>query len=134
MKKFLDEFKEFALKGNVLDMAVGVIIGCAFQSIITSLIDNIINPLLGLFFQTDFSGVVINLTDSVSIGIGSFISAVINFILMALVMFLLIKGINKVRELEHKNEKAAPEAPKAPTTEELLTQILSEMKKDRETK
>ena len=129
MKKFLDEFKEFALKGNVLDMAVGVIIGGAFQSIITSLIDNIINPLLGLFFQTDFSGVVINLSDSVSIGIGSFISAVINFLLMALVMFLLIKGINKFRK-----PKAAPEAPKAPTTEELLTQILSEMKKDRETK
>ena len=97
MKKFLEEFKQFALKGNVMDMAIGVIIGGAFQSIVTSLIDNIFNPLIGLFFSTDFSNVTINI-GNVSIGIGSFISAVLNFIIMAFVVFVMVKALNKLHK------------------------------------
>jgi len=131
MKKFLEEFKAFALKGNVMDMAVGVIIGAAFQNIVTALIDNIINPLIGLIFQADFSDVAIPLGNSgVSLGIGAFISAVINFILMALVLFCIVKGINTLRTAaEKKFEKPKEEAPKGPTQEELLAGILEELKK-----
>ncbi len=127
MKKFLEEFKAFALKGNVMDMAIGVIIGGAFQSIVTSLIENIINPLLGLLFQKDFSGVVIQLTDNVAIGIGAFISAVLNFLVMAFVLFLIVRALNRLRDLRKKDEK--PEEPAGPTQEELLAQILDELKK-----
>lgn len=134
MKKFFEEFKAFALKGNVMDMAIGVIIGGAFQSIVTSLIDNIINPIIGLLFQTDLSAVAIKLTDTVSLNIGAFISAVINFFLMALVLFLIVKGMNKMHEAaekltKKKEEEKAPEE-KKPTTEELLTDILAELKKE----
>lgn len=134
MKKFLQEFKEFALKGNVMDMAIGVIIGGAFQNIVTALIDDIINPIIGLLFQADFSSVVIPLGDSgVSLSIGAFISVVINFILMALVLFLMVKGINRLRtftdELAKKKEEEKPAEPAKPTQEELLTEILAELKK-----
>ncbi|MCI2048533.1 MAG: large conductance mechanosensitive channel protein MscL [Lachnospiraceae bacterium] len=132
MKGFFKEFREFALKGNVMDMAIGVIIGAAFQNIIKALTDNIISPLLGLIFQMDFSSVVIHLTPTVDLGIGAFISAIINFFLMALVLFLIVKAINKIQEqaeaLEKKDAPAAEEAPAAPTSEELLTQILAELK------
>ena len=115
MKKFLEEFKEFALKGNVMDMAVGVIIGAAFQNIVTSLVDNIINPLIGLIFQTDFSNVVVDL------GIGAFVSAVINFLLMAMVLFCIVKSINTVKELAEKNKK--PEEPAAPAKSPELLEL-----------
>lgn len=108
MKKFLEEFKQFALKGNVMDMAIGVIIGGAFQSIVTSLIDNIFNPLAGLFFSTDFSNVTIDI-GNVSIGIGSFISAVINFIIMAFILFCFVKTVNKIKgAFEEEKATAAP--------------------------
>lgn len=130
----MKEFREFALKGNVMDMAVGVIIGAAFQNIIKALTENIINPLIGLVFQTDLSAVVIQLTPTVSLGIGSFLSAVINFILMALVLFFIVKTINSLKEraekLEKKDQPAAEAAPAAPTSEELLLQILDQLKKN----
>lgn len=130
MKKFLEEFREFALKGNVMDMAIGVIIGGAFQSIVKALIDDIINPLIGLLFQADFSNVVIPMGNSgVSLAIGAFISVVINFILMALVLFLMVKGMNRLRDLTHKKEAEKPAEPAKPTQEELLTQILAELQK-----
>ena len=130
MKKFLEEFREFALKGNVMDMAIGVIIGGAFQNIDKALIDDIINPLIGLLFQADFSNVVIPMGNSgVSLGIGAFISVVINFILMALVLFLMVKGMNRLRDLTHKKEAEKPAEPAKPTQEELLTQILAELQK-----
>ena len=130
MKKFLEEFREFALKGNVMDMAIGVIIGGAFQNIVKALIDDIINPLIGLLFQADFSNVVIPMGNSgVSLGIGAFISVVINFILMALVLFLMVKGMNRLRDLTHKKEAEKPAEPAKPTQEELLTQILAELQK-----
>ena len=131
MKKFFQEFKEFALKGNVLDMAIGVIIAGAFQNIVSALTENIINPIIGLLFQMDFSAVAIRLTPEVSLNIGAFISAVINFFLMALVLFCIMKGITSLAALRKKKEDEAPAAaePVGPTTEELLGQILEELKK-----
>ena len=128
MKNFLNEFKAFALKGNVMDMAVGVIIGAAFQGIVTSLTNDILNPILGMAFSTDFSNVVIPLFGDASIGIGAFISAVINFIIMAFVLFCIVKAMNQLMALGHKEEEPAPEAPKAPTQEELLADILAELR------
>lgn len=130
MKNFLEEFREFALKGNVMDMAIGVIIGGAFQNIVKALIDDIINPLIGLLFQADFSNVVIPMGSSgVNLAIGAFISVVINFILMALVLFLMVKGMNRLRDMTHKKEAEKPAEPAKPTQEELLTQILAELQK-----
>ncbi len=110
MKKFLEEFKAFALKGNVMDMAIGVIMATAFGSIITSLTDNIISPIIGVLFQLDFNSVVIHL-GSVDLMIGAFITSIINFVLMALVLFSLVKSVNKVTSLKKKEEEAAPEEP-----------------------
>ena len=111
-------------------MAIGVIIGGAFQNIVKALIDDIINPLIGLLFQADFSNVVIPMGSSgVNLAIGAFISVVINFILMALVLFLMVKGMNRLRDLTHKKEAEKPAEPAKPTQEELLTQILAELQK-----
>lgn len=122
MKKFFEEFKAFALKGNVMDLAVAVIIGGAFQNIIKALIENLINPLIGILFQADLSLITLNV-GPVSFGIGAFISAVINFILLALVLFILVKMVNSM-----KKPKAA-EAPAKPADVALLEQILEELKK-----
>ena len=96
MKKFLEEFKAFALKGNMMDMAIGVLIGGAFSTLVTSLTDNIINPIIGILFQTDFSDVVLHLPFDINLGIGAFISAVINFIILAFVLFCMLKAMNKL--------------------------------------
>lgn len=123
MKKFLNEFKAFAMRGNVIDLAVGVIIGGAFQAIVNSLVNDIISPLLGAFVKTDFSDLFLTLvpaeldangavvTEAVVFKYGSFITAVINFILMAFIIFLLVKALNTIAELGKK-----PVAPAAPTT------------------
>lgn len=116
MKKFIKEFKEFALKGNVMDLAVGVIIGAAFQNIVTALTSDFITPLIAAITgKTDEEGgVVIGGTFTIngaSFNYGDFISAVINFLIMAFILFLLIKGINKLMTVGKKKE---PE--KAPTT------------------
>lgn len=110
MKKFLEEFKEFALRGNVMDLAVGVIIGAAFQNIVTALTDNIISPVLGLFAKTNFDGLALEVL-GVTIKYGAFITAVINFIIMAVILFCLIKAMNKLASFGKKEE-----APEAPTT------------------
>ena len=130
IKKFLEEFKAFAMRGNVLDMAVGVVIGGAFTAIVNSLVNDIINPAIGLFFNADFSDVGIHVGD-VMIGIGSFINAVINFLIMAFVLFCIVKAMNKLMEMGKHEEPAAeePAAPAAPTQEELLAEILVELKK-----
>lgn len=107
MKKFLNEFKEFALRGNVMDMAVGVIIGAAFQEIVKSLTGDIISPFLGLFGKADFSAYVLTI-NGVAIKYGAFITAIINFIIMAFVIFLLIKSINKIMSFGKKEEPAEP--------------------------
>ena len=108
IKKFFEEFKAFAMRGNVLDMAVGVVIGGAFTAIVTALVDDVINPLIGLFFKADFSDVVISLGGS-SIKIGEFVNSVINFLIVAFVLFVTIKAINMLH-------KKPVEAPKEPTT------------------
>ena len=123
MKKFLAEFKEFAMKGNVMDLAVGVIIGGAFGAITSSLIDDILMPLIGIIVGgIDFSGLSVMVGDA-SIAYGKFITAVINFLLIALVVFWLVKGMNKLRDLGKKEEEEAPADPEPSAEEKLLTEI-----------
>ena len=122
MKNFIEEFKAFALRGNVMDMAIGVIIGGAFQAIIKSFIDNIVNPLVGVVFQVDFSSVVISL-GPVNLMIGAFISSVINFILLALVLFIMVKGINKLKKPEVKKEAAPVKSDETVLLEKILEQL-----------
>jgi large conductance mechanosensitive channel protein len=122
MKNFIEEFKAFALRGNVMDMAIGVIIGGAFQAIIKSFIDNIVNPLVGVVFQVDFSSVVIKL-GAVNLMIGAFISSVINFILLALVLFIMVKGINKLKKPEVKEEAAPAKSDETVLLEKILEQL-----------
>lgn len=109
MKKFIQEFKAFALRGNVIDLAVGVIIGAAFQAIVKSLTEDIISPIIGLFANTDFTDLVIPI--GAGIRYGAFLTAVLNFVIMAFLVFLLVKGMNRLASLGKKAE-----APKAPTT------------------
>ena len=122
MKNFIEEFKAFALRGNVMDIAIGVIIGGAFQAIIKSFIDNIVNPLVGVVFQVDFSSVVIKL-GAVNLMIGAFISSVINFILLALVLFIMVKGINKLKKPEVKEEAAPVKSDETVLLEKILEQL-----------
>lgn len=133
MKKFFAEFKEFALKGNVMSMAVGVIIGAAFQSIVNALTDSFIKPLIAVFtggVKVDENGNPLYIGGSFTINgvefnYGSFLSAVINFLIMALILFLMIKGMNRLMEIGKKKEEEAKAAePPAPSKEEvLLTEI-----------
>ena len=106
MKKFIEEFKAFALRGNVMDMAVGVIIGGAFSGIVTSLTDNFINPILNVLT----AGKMYTVEDVAGFA-SNFISAVVNFLIMALILFCLMKGINKLLTFNNKEE-----APAEPTT------------------
>ncbi len=110
MKKFFKEFKEFIAKGNVLDLAVGVIIGGAFSSIVTSLTDNIINPLINCIGGAEIQG-KIHLVGDNYIDYGAFISAIINFIIMALIIFCIVKAVNKAMSIGKKKEEEP-----APTT------------------
>ena len=147
MKKFLEEFKAFIAKGNVLDMAVGVIIGGAFGAITKSLVDNVITPLLAWLFGTPNTD-ALNITlraaemneagevakEAITLGLGTFIGAIINFLVIALVLFSVIKAFNKARTAaenlkKKEEEEAKAEEPAKPTSEELLTEILAELKK-----
>ena len=110
MKKFLAEFKEFISKGNVLDLAVGVIIGGAFSSSVTALTDNIINPLINCIGGAEIQG-KIHLVGDNYIDYGAFISAIINFIIMAFIIFLIVKAVNKMMSIGKKEEEKAPAAP-----------------------
>lgn len=112
MKKFFNEFKEFAMRGNIMDMAVGIIVGAAFTSIVTSLVNDIISPIIGLFMKADFSDLVLTVV-GVDIKYGAFIMAVVNFLIIALALFMVIKAMNKAASLA---KKPAEEA--APTTKE----------------
>lgn len=118
-KGFIAEFKKFIMRGNVMDMAVGVIVGGAFTSIVTSLNQDILSPILGIFGGTDFSSLYVALGSGENAPIlyyGNFITAVIHFLITALVLFLLIKGLNALGEkFAHKKEEpAAPAAKKCP--------------------
>ena len=119
MKNFMKEFKEFAMKGNVMDMAIGVVIGGAFTAIVTSLVGDIITPLIGIITGgVDFTGLAVTVGDA-NITYGNFIQAIINFLLISLVVFTLIKSMNKM-----KKEEPAPEPePEVDETLETLKQI-----------
>ena len=107
MKKFLEEFKAFALKGNVMDLAVGVLIGGAFQAIVTSLVGDIITPIIVIFASTDFSNLIATINGS-EVKYGAFITAIINFIIMAFIIFCIVKGLNKLAERKKKEEANEP--------------------------
>jgi len=124
VKNFLNEFKTFAIRGNMIDMAVGVIIGGAFTAIVTSIVTNIALPLIGILIGVDFSGWEIvlprpygNAAPS-TMGVGNFINSVINFIVVAFVVFLFVRTLNRFRK---KQEDAPP--PKPSQEEILLTEI-----------
>ena len=127
MKKFYQEFKEFAMRGNVLDMAVGVVVGSAFTAIVTSIVQNLLTPLLGLLIpDSTFAEWAPG-----GFGIGAVINSIITFLITAFVVFLLVKGVNKLTHLKKQEEPQEPEEPKAPTTEELLTEIRDLLKEQK---
>ena len=128
MKKFLDEFKAFAMRGNVMDLAVGVIIGGAFSAITTSLINDIIMPILGIFTSSiSFADLSITVNGAV-ITYGNFIQAVLNFLIMAFVVFCLVKTVNR---LSRKKEEVPPPPPQPSNEEKLLTEIRDLIKEKR---
>ena len=146
MKKLVAEFKEFIMRGNVLDMAVGVIIATAFGKITTSLVNDIFMPLISWIFgardmtalnvivrpaEVDADGEVVK--EAITLGFGTFVATVIDFVLVALVVFAIVKSFNKAHELAKKKEEEAPAeepAPPEPTKEELLlTEIRDLLKK-----
>ncbi|MFV0565444.1 MAG: large-conductance mechanosensitive channel protein MscL [Flavobacteriaceae bacterium] len=132
----LKEFKEFAMKGNLVDIAVGFVMGAAFNKVVASFTGGIVSPLIGLIFNSDFKdlkyvvkegvanaqGVV---EGEVSVLWGEFLTNVIDFIIVAFVMFLIVKGVNKMK----KKDEPAEEAPAGPTQEELLSEIRDLLKK-----
>ena len=123
-KGFIGEFKKFVLRGNVLDLAVGVIIGAAFQSIVTSLTNNIISPILGIFGKVNFTEFKLVLNENAAIAYGAFITDVINFIIMAFGVFIMIKLINKISTIGKKEEiKEEPKKPTLTKDQELLIEI-----------
>lgn len=127
MKAFLQEFKDFAMKGNVVDMAVGIIIGGAFGKIVSSMVSDVMMPPIGLLLGgVDFSNLAFTLkaatpeAEAVTVKYGLFLNSLISFVIVAFAIFLLIKGLNSLK----KKEAAAPAAPPAPTKEQiLLTEI-----------
>ena len=146
MKKFMREFKEFAMKGNVVDMAVGVIIGAAFGKIVTSLVNDVIMPVIGVLTggvnfsdkkwiiqQAVADGETI-VTPEVAVTWGAFVQTVIDFIIIAFCIFVAIKFMNKLKRAPEPAPAPEPEAPAAPTQEELLTEIRDLLKKEVESK
>jgi len=132
----LKEFKEFAMKGNLVDIAVAFVMGAAFNKVVTTFTGGVVSPLVGLIFQSDFNDLkyVIkpgtvdesgNVVGEIAVLYGSFITSLIDFIIVAFVMFMIIKAINRMK----KKEEPAPAAPAGPTQEELLIQIRDLLKK-----
>lgn len=130
----IKEFKEFAMKGNLVDIAVGFVMGAAFKSVVTSFTGGIVSPIIGMIFNTNFKDLKYvmkdgvadeagKVTGEVAILYGDFLTNVIDFIIVAFVMFMVVKGVNKLNDLNKKEEEPAPEEPKGPTQEELLSEI-----------
>ena len=142
MKKFWKEFKSFINKGNALGLAVGVIIGSAFSTITTSLTNDIIMPIVSIFLGgVDFSSMSVTLPtfyplaeDAApnTLNYGSFLSAVINFFILALVVFFIVKGVNRAMSLAKKEEKAPPAPPEPSSEEKLLMEIRDLLKEQKE--
>jgi large conductance mechanosensitive channel len=137
MKKFLKEFKTFAIKGNVMDLAIAVIIGAAFSAIVSSVVKDIAMPIIGMLTGgVDFSTWTIALPnifgqkESVPLSIGNFINTVVTFVIVALIIFLFIKLINAFK----KKEEAAPAMPAAPSNEELLLAEIRDLLKEKKDK
>lgn len=131
---FFAEFKKFIARGNVMDMAVGVIIGGAFKAIADSLVADIINPILGIFTgqSTDLSGLSFTLPGGGELMLGNFLNAILNFLIMAFVVFCLVKTLNSFHDkLSKKPEEAAPPAPPEPSNEEKLLTEIRDLLKDR---
>lgn len=136
MKKLLKEFNNFAMKGNVIDLAVGFVIGSAFGKIVTSLVSDIIMPFLGLIIgKVNFSSLKIVIVkaadgkDELAVNIGNFIQSLIDFFIIAFSIFLVIKAVNELRKrFERQPEATLPAAPKATRSEELLEEIRDIMK------
>jgi large conductance mechanosensitive channel len=135
----LKEFKEFALRGNVMDLAVGVIIGGAFGTIVSSIVNDLIMPLIGIAFQADFSNLYVPLSDKVAKGLplaeakklgpvfawGNFVTVVLNFVILAFIIFLMVKGMNSLKKKEEKSSTPA----EPPADVKLLTEIRDLLKK-----
>ncbi len=129
MKKFLQEFRAFAMRGNVMDLAVGIIVGGAFSSITTSLINDIIMPIVGIFVsEASFADLTLSVGGAV-ITYGSFIQAVLNFVILAFVVFCMVKAVNRVAHTQKKEE--APPPPPAPSHEEKLLTEIRDLLKER---
>ena len=127
MKNFLKEFKAFAVKGNVVDLAVAVIIGGAFGAIVTSFVNDLVMPLIGAIFSVpDFSTLSFTVNGT-AIMIGLFIQAVVNFLIVALSIFMMVRALNRFK----KKEEAAPQTPPAPSNEELLLTEIRDLLKER---
>jgi large conductance mechanosensitive channel len=133
---FIKEFKDFAMKGNLVDIAVGFVMGAAFNKVVSSFTGGIVSPLVGLLFQSDFNDLKYTIKEGtmndagetvgeITVMYGEFLTNVIDFLIVAFVMFMIVKGVNKMK----KKEEPAPEAPKGPTQEELLAEIRDLLKK-----
>jgi len=132
----LKEFKKFAMKGNLVDIAVGFVVGAAFKQVVTSFTGGIVSPLIGLIFDADFKALRTKLKEGITdkngkiigeiwLEWGTFLTNIIDFIIVAFVMFLVVKSIHKLK----KKEEPVPQAPAGPTQEELLTEIRDLLKK-----
>lgn len=133
---FIKEFKDFAMKGNLVDIAVGFVMGAAFNKVVSSFTGGIVSPLVGLLFQSDFNDLKYTIKEGtvndagevvgeITVLYGEFLTNVIDFLIVAFVMFMIVKGVNKMK----RKEETAPEAPKGPTQEELLAEIRDLLKK-----
>jgi len=131
MKKFLEEFKTFALKGNVMDMAIGVIIGAAFGNIVTAFTEDFINPLIACIGGTDVGGKIEIFNTGQYLNWGHFITAIINFLIMAFCIFLMMKAVNKLLTIGKKKAEEAPKAPPEPTKEEVLLTEIRDLLKEK---
>lgn len=130
MKGFIEEFKAFAIKGNVIDLAVAVVIGAAFGKIVSSLVENIIMPLVGILLGgMSFAGMSYQIGDA-TITYGVFIQAVVDFVIVAFVIFMVVKAINKAQEISAEEEEAAEETPAEPSEEvKILREIRDNLRR-----
>lgn len=133
---FIKEFKDFAMKGNLVDIAVGFVMGAAFNKVVSSFTGGIVSPLVGLLFKSDFNDLKYTIKEGtvndagevvgeITVLYGEFLTNVIDFLIVAFVMFMIVKGVNRMK----KKEEPTPEAPKGPTQEELLAEIRDLLKK-----